>query len=209
MWVMKPQEWSDLVLQDAALAHVPPELGVGARLQSAKAQEILARQGSAPESIYYVLKGELRLARPLKDGSEIVLQRVGHGFIAESTLLTPHYEGDLIASTPTRCIAFELESFAASLRADATLRDWWSSGLVREIQKLREQCERLALRGAGNRVVHFIEAEGAGGELHMNRSVRAWAHDLGLTREALHRALRTLSRDGAISVEGRVIRLGN
>lgn len=206
---MKPQEWSDLVLEDTALAHVPPELGVGATLLMAKAHEILARQGAIPLAIYYVLKGELRLARPLKDGSEIVLQRVGHGFIAESTLLSPRYEGDLVASMSTRCIAFAIESFSAGLSADASLRDWWSSGLVREIQKLREQCERLALRGAGNRVVHFIEAEGDGGELRMNRSVRAWAHDLGLTREALHRALRALSRDGAISVEGRVIRLGN
>jgi CRP-like cAMP-binding protein len=64
---------------------------------------------------------------------------------------------------------------------------------------LRSQCERLALRGATDRIEHYIEAEGNNGRLELSRTRKAWAAELGLTHEALYRALARLQRSGRIS----------
>ena len=204
---LTPSDWNSLVAQCPELGQMPLSLQAGARLRVAEEGTVLCRQGGRPQEILFVIKGELRLVRASREGAEIVLQRAVAGFIAEATHETPQYRGDIIAAAATCYLAFPIDVFEATLRTDSVFRESWIDRLAREVRKLREQCERLGLRGAGNRVLHFIESEGTQGAVRLQQSRTAWAAQLGLTREALHRALARLASQGAIEVDGRVIRL--
>jgi len=61
----------------------------------------------------------------------------------------------------------------------------------------------LALRGAAERIEHYIESEGEDGRLELTCTRKAWAAELGLTHEALYRALAGLERSGKISLAQR------
>jgi CRP/FNR family transcriptional regulator, dissimilatory nitrate respiration regulator len=74
--------------------------------------------------------------------------------------------------------------------------------IAREVRRLRAQCERLSLHGAADRIIHYIEAEGSNGIVILNQTRKAWAAELGLTHEALYRALRRLQTDGTLDIDG-------
>ncbi|MCD6040705.1 MAG: putative Dnr-like transcriptional activator, partial [Burkholderiales bacterium] len=52
------------------------------------------------------------------------------------------------------------------------------------------------LRGAAERIEHYIESEGENGRIELPRTRKAWAAELGLTHEALYRARADLRRSG-------------
>jgi len=65
----------------------------------------------------------------------------------------------------------------------------------------RARCERLGLKSAAQRIVHYIESEGADGIVTLSKSRKAWATERGLTHEALYRTLRRLQADGTLDID--------
>lgn len=55
---------------------------------------------------------------------------------------------------------------------------------------------------ARQRIIHFIETEGEDGVVTLTESKKAWAVGLGLTHEALYRALAGMRRTGHLVVDG-------
>ena len=80
-------------------------------------------------------------------------------------------------------------------------RDSWIAHLSRELRKVRAHAERLSLKTAQERIRHFIETEGERGLLKLNQSKKDWAGELGLTHEALYRALAQMEKHGKLIVE--------
>ena len=102
-------------------------------------------------------------------------------------------------------LRFPVSLFRQTLDLDKPFRDAWQFHLAREVRRLRTQCERMNLRGACQRVLHFIETEGIEGRIHLSHSRKNWADELGLTHEALYRTLRTLQSQGVLSINGKEI----
>ena len=75
------------------------------------------------------------------------------------------------------------------------------------MRRLRVRCERLSLNGAEARIRHAIESEGTAGTLVLTQSRKAWAAELGLTPEALYRALARLQKARALAVNGACLTL--
>lgn len=191
----------------SALAHSHPELAAfpvrlrdAAREIRARAGETLFRLGSRPRVMLFVLEGEVRLVRRTAGGADVVLQRARSGFVAEASLESARYHCDIEAVTESRLLGFPRDLFRAALGGDAAFRDFWMRRLSAEVRKLRAQCERLSLRSAADRIAHYIEAEGSDGRLELRQTRKAWAAELGLTHEALYRALANLQRAGRITM---------
>lgn len=183
------------------LASVPPGLRSQAKESRATEGDTLFRIGSRPRSMLYVLEGEIRLVRRARNGTEIVLQRSTAGFVAEASLESARYHCDLVAALDSHLLQFPIAAFRDALRDDARFRDAWMARLTREVRKLRAQCERLSLRGAAERIEHYIESEGTDGRIVLRQTRKAWAAELGITHEALYRALATMVQAKRISVE--------
>jgi CRP-like cAMP-binding protein len=184
------------------LVGLPARLREQAVAVSAEQDENVFRRGARPTRMFFVLEGEIRLVRTSLGGGEIVLQRARSGFVAEASLEASRYHCDALAARRTRLLAFPIGAFRDALRRDEAFRSFWIGRLAHEVHLLRSQCERLSLRRATERIEHFIEVEGQAGRVELPRSRKAWAGELGLTHEALYRALAGLKRSGRIAITG-------
>lgn len=192
--------WNALARAHPELAHFPAQLRDAAREIRARAGETLFRVGGRPSLMLFVADGEVRLVRRSAGGAEVVLQRARSGFVAEASLESMRYHCDIEAAAESRLLGFPIDRFGLALEHDAAFREFWMRRLAIEVRKLRAQCERLSLHGAAARIMHYIEAEGLDGRLELHQTRKSWATELGLTHEALYRALASLQREGRISV---------
>lgn len=167
--------------------------------------EYLFRLGDRPQRVFYVAEGEARLRRYSPDGSEIILQRAKLSFLAEASLESPRYHCDAVAIDPIRAISFPMLVFRKAFEECPAFRTQWISHLMRELRRSRAQCERLTLKTATARVMHFIESEGRDGRLELTHSRKTWAAELGLSHEALYRTLAQLQKTGKIVLEGNAV----
>lgn len=189
----------------AVLKHIPETLREAALVLAFGCGETLFRQGERPKAMLCLLSGEIRLVRRSRAGGEIILQRSRGGFIAEASLESKAYHCDAVAAAAGQLLRFPLRAFRQAIESDAGFRNAWIAHLAGEVRKLRAQNERLSLRGAADRIVHYLESEGKDGVLVLIQSRKDWAAELGLSHEALYRTLSRLQAEGAIAIDDRKI----
>lgn len=151
--------------------------------------------------MYFVISGEVHLVRPSLTGSQLVLQRAQGGFLAEASLDQATYHCDAVAVRPTELLILARKAFLDAL-ANEAFRTGWLAHLAGELRRVRAQAERMSLKTARDRIIHYIEMEGDNGSIVLKRSRKDWADELGLTHEALYRALARMARSGQISIDG-------
>lgn len=195
-------DWSTLIALTPCAGLVPNALGVLAERVDAEAGTNLFRIGDAVRYVYLVVRGEARLIRRAIHGQEIILQRSRCGFIAEASLETKSYHCDAIAVEPTTLLRFPVTAFRSALDDEPIFSRGWQSLLAKEVRKLRAQCERLSLSSAADRINHYIESEGSNGVVSLTQTKKAWASELGLSHEALYRALRKMQDENLLRVDG-------
>lgn len=193
-------DWKMLAAAHPELSGLPAILCAGAAEIAFAAGEVLGRRGTRPRRMFYLLDGEIRLVRHTLAGDPVILQRSRRGFVAEASLEAARYHCDLAAFEAGRLLAFPRADFRRALDDDPAFRRAWASGLAAEIRRLRAQNERLHLRKADERVLHYLESEGQDGAVALTQSRKAWAAELGLSHEALYRTLRRMADDGRLEL---------
>ncbi len=199
-------DWTALSLVSPLLAALPEIARTDARLLDVIQAGRLFNRGDHPRAMYFVMSGEIRLFRQSRAGVDIVLQRTRQGFLAEASLDQKAYHCDAVATAPTEVLAIPRQAFTDALAVES-FRKGWITHLARELRKVRAQAERLSLKTARERIVHFIETEGDGGSVTLSQSKKDWAAELGLTHEALYRALSEMQKLGLLAVNGVTLRL--
>lgn len=194
--------WDALTSLQPTAALIPDALRSLAKVVTLAAGATLFRIGDPVEHAFLVLAGEARLIRRDRRGGEVILQRSCGGFIGEASLDSRAYHCDAISTKSTTLLLFPAGAFRNALEEHTQFRKAWQTLLAREVRKLRAQCERLSLHSAASRIAHYIESEGVDGVVTMTQSRKALAAELGLTHEALYRALRRMQDDGMLAVEG-------
>jgi CRP/FNR family transcriptional regulator, dissimilatory nitrate respiration regulator len=178
-------DWKALIESQPALAVIPPRLRELAERRDIETGETLFRLGDRLRGIFYVVAGEIRLVRRARNGMSIVLQRSRGGFFAEASFNAKVYHCDAVVAERGALLRFPAQAFRAALATDVMFRNAWMVHLAHELLKSRAQCERLGLKSANQRIVHYIESEGVDGIVALSESRKAWAAELGLTHEAL------------------------
>lgn len=180
--------WGAITEQLPLLTSLPKAFRSEVELRRAPQGDILFRRGDRPKVMFAVISGETRLVRTARTGAEIILQRTRRGLFAEGSLDQQRYHCDGIAAADSILAAIPRAVFREALAAKE-FREAWTAELLRELRRVRAQSERLSLRTAQERIVHFIETEGDDGRLTLTQSRKDWASELGLTHEALYRTL--------------------
>ena len=163
-------------------------------------------RGDRPQAMYFIVSGEVHLVRSSLAGDQVVLQRAQRGFLAEASLDQTRYHCDAIAVRPSELLSIPRKSFRDAL-TDAGFGKVWMAHLASELRRVRAQTERMALKSAEARIIHYVETEGSDGSIVLNRSKKDWAYELGLTHEALYRALARMERDGSLRVHDRTLKI--
>ncbi len=170
--------------------------------------ETLFVTGTPVHTVYLVERGELRAVRTLADGSEAVMMRAGPGeLFAIASLFMPTYPCDAVAITATVVRALPRSDFEAALTAHPDFAAALVKTLAMGIKKQCGRVERLRLKRARDRVLHFLACESRDGSIELHMPLLAWANELGLEPETLYRVLAELEREGRITRNRRHIRL--
>lgn len=194
-------DWTSLSPRFPLLAALPEGARRLSRQIEVPRQTVIFHRGDRPREIFVVLSGDVRLVRRSRSGGEIVLQRAHQGFLAEASFDQQAYHCDAVAAEASQLLAIPRKAFVGAL-ATAEFRDAWIAHLARELRKARAHAERLSLKTARERIVHFIETEGEAGTVNLTRSRKDWAAELGLTHEALYRTLARMTDSGELTVDG-------
>lgn len=197
-------DWNALDEISPLLAALPRSLRQLAKRTTLKKSGLLFSRGDRPRAMYFVMRGEVHLVRQSPAGGLIVLQRGRHGFIAEASLDQASYHCDATAIVTSDILMLPRKAFLEAL-SDERIRGLWISHLARELRRVRAQAERLSLKTVQERIVHYMETEGDGGRVRLSQSKKDWAAELGVTHEALYRALAQMARGRVIVVEGATI----
>ncbi|MGF1626561.1 MAG: Crp/Fnr family transcriptional regulator [Alphaproteobacteria bacterium] len=171
--------------------------------------QALFRSGDPVTDMYVVAKGTLRLQRHLDDGRLVPVSRASSGeTVAEASLFAGHYHCDCIADGAAAVSARPRADVLAALRAVPDEALALLQHLAHQVQDLRGRVEVLTLHGAAPRILAYVGLRAdLGGTWAMDRTWKAVAEEVGLTHEALYRALARLQRAGLIVRQERTVTL--
>ena len=185
-------------LPDTLRKLLPPELvSAAGRVERSKGDRLFL-QRQRPRHMYFVVSGEIVLERIGAHGNAVVLQRIRRGFIAEASLQSGSYHCDGLVTEDLQAVALPLEALKERLAQDPEFALRWIAMLNGEVRRLRAQCERLSLRGVGERLLHLIESEGVEGRLAITCGLKSLATELAVTHEALYRAVARLEKERVV-----------
>ena len=181
--------------------------GVGRRLG---AGEMLFATGDPVRSLFVVEGGRLRLLRHTVHGAALVLHvaHAGEAF-AEASLFSRTYQCDAVAEIASTVIAYSKRALLGALREDPEAAVTFVGHLARQVQALRGRIELLNVKSARDRVLGYLHSRlGASATtVELDRTWKAIASEIGLTHEAVYRALAELERDGLIERNGNAVAL--
>jgi CRP-like cAMP-binding protein len=175
-----------------------------------KAGEALFRLGDKAAGFYEVVSGRVRLVRVDRVGRETVLHVAGPAeTLAEASLFSGHYHCDAVANTDATVRVYPKRQVVSVFEKDPKALKTFTAMLAHQVMSLRTRLQRRNIRSARERVRQFlalnIGPDGRSVELH--GTVKDLAAEIGLTHEALYRALAALERAGEIKRAGNRIML--
>lgn len=176
-----------------------------------EAEGFLFRLGDVPRDFYLVVEGEARARRYGTDGAEIVMQRARAGeFFAEAGMVAPRYSCEGYFPVASRVLRIPLVVIRQLITTNGEFALRFAQFLALSMRRQCARYERLRLKRAGERVLHYLNCEltgPAGADLELDIPLAEWADDLGLDPATLYRALADLEKKGLIAREPRVRRI--
>jgi CRP-like cAMP-binding protein len=133
--------------------------------------------------------------------------RAGELF-AESSLADNQYRCDGLAACASRVALVPVDMLRAALGGESSLAFGMCMAMARQARKQCSRQERLRLKRARDRVLHFLACEGGTeGVVHWSAHLSELASELGLERETLYRALAALEEEGLLQRANEELRL--
>lgn len=193
------------IMLDRLFADIP-----GAFVADFDAGAAIFRQGDEANAIYQVRTGAVSLVRHSNDGGLLTVATASaNETFAEASLFALYYHCDAVARVPSSVLALPSNAVRAHLGADAANAMAFAEFLSGQVRDLRGRLEILRIKRAPERVMTWLRWR-ARGDPPMVDAGDAWsrvASELGLTPEALYRALSGLEKGGLIQRSGRRIAL--
>lgn len=188
---------------------IPPIAGVEPIQRCLSAGDFLFHKGDRSIGIYFVASGSLRMQRITPDGSTVTLHTARGGeFFAEASLFSERYQCDVVAECASDVWLYSKEELTARLRNDPATLWEFSAGLARGLHALRLRYELKQVRSAPERAMQLLRLRcDDAGNFQTSGTLKDLAAELGLTHEALYRALATSEKQGRIRRHGQTIQI--
>lgn len=169
-------------------------------------------RGSPTVGFYEVVSGRVRLARPTPGGRHVTLYVARAGdFLAEASLFSDVYHCHATALVHSEVRVYPREDVLAEFERERDFAKAYTAMISRTLIGVRVRNERLMLNSARDRIWHFLvlNARSEDRAVLVKGPLKDLAAELGLTHEALYRALARMEADGEIERSDNVIRLIN
>jgi len=189
----------------------PVELAKIAQLASSRTLargEMLALEGDACTSVYFVVQGRIRAFKISPQGREQVVSELGAG---QAFYIPPALDGGPLpvttqAATKATLISFSRQDFLLLLQRHPSIAMQVLVDLARRLRQLSSLVEDLSLRSVQERLARvLLERAGTSEGRHLTQ--REMAAQLGTVREVLARALSQFEHQGWIRVRRGLIEI--
>lgn len=148
--------------------------------------------------LFFLQNGRLRLSRVHIDGTLVTIHNAKSGqMFAEASLFSERYHCDAIAIAECDIIRFDKAQTLAALENNPIFALALAQYQSRQIQAYRRRLEIMSIRNANDKVYSAFR------EGFLSGTIIEMADEVGLTREAVYRALASLVRSGKIHKIGR------
>ncbi len=194
---------------DTSDSPLVPIAGVTPAVRHVASGTALFRQGDASFGIFRLQSGRIRLLRMTPEGTEVPLHTVRPGeLFAEASIFSARYHCDAIALQTSEVLVYPKKELTRQLKENTDELWSFTAELARHVQSLRTRVEVRQIRSAPERVLHSLRLRcDSQGVWKMDGTLKQFAEEIGLTHEALYRALATLEKNGNIARSKSEIRL--
>jgi CRP-like cAMP-binding protein len=190
------------------------KLSAGARQITVRRDEAVFGKGDPADALYVVVNGQIKIFLSQANRGEKVVTMVGHGEsfgIAALWLGLPH-PANAVAKSDSHLLLIDRQTLMSQARHDPLLAECLMADLSHRVMDLMHDMESCTPRSSLQRVSCFLlqqrpEAVIGGYDILLPTSKRDIAAKLNLTQETLSRTFQLLSKEGAIEVQGRLIRV--
>ena len=178
------------------------------RERTLTAGETVVWEGEACEAVYFVTQGLLRVRRMSPEGREQVLAYLGPG---ESLNLVPALDGGENPATveelsDASLLTLSCGQFHAILYEHPEVAQVVLTQLAREVRRLSDMVEELALHTVRTRLARFLLGHAEGASPPKGWTQEEIAASIGTVREMVGRTLRAFSEEGLIRrPRGRIV----
>jgi CRP-like cAMP-binding protein len=181
---------------------LPDPLRRLSKLRTLDTGEVLFRQGDRANAIFEVDGGRMRLVRQTVDNHPVTLHTARPGeLFAEAALFADRYHCDAVAAVASRVRIIPKRALTNAFRNDPALAERFMAVLARQIHGLRSRLEGRNIRSARERVLNHLalSADPVSRSVTLDGTLLDLASEIGLSHEALYRALASLAKEGVIA----------
>jgi len=162
--------------------------------RSVKKGQALFRRNDAATAMYHVTLGQGHTRR----GDEVIIHRAhADESFAEAALFSAAYHCDAVAASDTELVRLDKAAILERMKQDPDFAFAICARFAGQIQNYRRRLETVAIRDARSRVFAAV-ADGM-----LTGDIKSMAAQIGLTHEAVYRALSSLVRAGRLVKTGR------
>ena len=191
-----------LAMLPAPFDRLPPFAAEPFRLNP---RATLFRADDPSRGCFFLAAGEVQLLRWRSEGGQSVIHvaRAGETF-AEAALFAGHYHCDCVATRESSGVLLRKAAIMRLFREDAGFAQMLAARFAHQVQGLRRTLEIHAIRPAKERVMAALGrfADAGTGRLENLPPLKSVAAQIGLSHEALYRAVSELVG------QGRLVRIG-
>lgn len=178
------------------------------------AGQVLFRRGTPSTGFYIVLDGRMQLSVSNSEGAVKVVEILspGSAFGHAVMFLREPYPVDSTALADTRLLFVPATAVDRVLDEDPMMARSMLASMAKRLQSKVQDIAMLSLQSATQRIVaYMLGAAGESGTVAATVELPALkqvlASRLGMTPETFSRAMRTLSAEGLIRVDGSVVEI--
>ena len=187
----------------------PESLLKASRSLSLKKGESLFQQDDSVDSLFYIIEGELIALRYQRDGKPAIMMRNTSGEIfAPASMDMAIYPCSAQATLASQLIRIPISVIKKHLATHPKFSTYYIQSLATNLKKQCARSERLRLKSARERVLHFISCESPSGtEIALSCPISKWAEEIGVEPESLYRTLKEMEREGVIERNKRHVKI--
>jgi CRP/FNR family transcriptional activator FtrB len=197
-------------LSSAALT----EITVDAAVTKYARNDIIFRQGDAPDALRVVLDGQVGLTGTISDGGETMVEilKAGEMFIAAAVLTEKPFLMSAVVLQPARILSLPGERFRRDVRERPDLAYVMLTSLSRHFRTLVREVKDLKLKSAAQRLALYLIGLTAKREgstiVRLPHSKSVIAARVGVRPETLSRAFAHLKGQGVV-VDGNAVSIAD
>lgn len=165
--------------------------------------EILFEEGDAPDGIYVLLDGKLKVYSEAPNGRELVFNVLEPGDVLGEMLLDGGLRSASVrAMTDVRCSIVDTAILRTLVRSEPDFAEYLIRKLIARVRRLSRNAKSLAIHSVHDRVITLLEEHAVAGEL--GREVPRFltqqeiANRVGASREMVNHVVRDLVNEGYI-----------